>query len=286
MKISIGLPATIPGTPGQIILDWARKADAGPFAGLGVLDRIVYPNFEPLVTLAAVAAVTQRIRLMTTVLIAPLREAGLFAKQTASVDALSGGRLTLGLGVGTRDDDFRAAPADFHNRGKRFDDMLALMHRVWNGQPASDDVGPIGPPPAQSGGPEILIGGYSPAALQRLSKWGAGYIAGGSDPATAERLYKTAQETWKAAGRTGTPRFVGAFYYALGPNAARGADYLRHYYAFMGPTAEAIGSHLANTPEAVKAQIAAFAAAGVDELVAWPCVAELDQIDRLAELAP
>src|SRR5579864_3433650 len=113
MQIGIGHPGTIPGVKAQFILDWARRADAGPFSSLGSLDRLVYPNYDALITLTAAAAVTQRIRLMTTVLLAPLHNGGVLAKQAASLDAFSGGRLTLGLGIGGREDDSRAAPADF-----------------------------------------------------------------------------------------------------------------------------------------------------------------------------
>src|SRR5437763_10427600 len=112
MKIGIGHPGTIPGVKGQLILDWAKRADGGPFASLGSIDRLVYPNYDALITLTAAAAVTQRIRLMTTVLLAPLHNGALLAKQSASLDAFSGGRLTLGLGIGGREDDFRAAQVD------------------------------------------------------------------------------------------------------------------------------------------------------------------------------
>src|ERR671933_1535040 len=109
MDIGIGLPATIPGTRGPLILDWAKQADSGPFSSLAILDRLVYPNYEPLITLAAAAAVTDRVRLMPTVLLAPLRGAGVLAKQAATIDALSGGRLTFGLGVGASEEDLNLA---------------------------------------------------------------------------------------------------------------------------------------------------------------------------------
>ncbi len=193
--------------------------------------------------------------------------------------------LTLGLGVGGRADDFLAAPAGFQDRGKRFDAQLALMQRVWAGQPLSDAVGPVGPPPARPTGPEILIGGSSTAALSRLGRYGNGFIAGSADPPSAQRLFTAAQEVWQAAGRAGKPRFVGGLYYALGPDAAtRGGDYLRHYYRFLGPIADRIAANMLTSPAALQTQIQAFQAIGMDELIAWPCIAELNQVDRLAEI--
>ncbi len=138
MKIGIGLPAAIPNATSPLIRDWAELADKGPFSSLGIPDRLVYSgSFDPLITLAFVAAETQRIRLMTGVVLAPLYNAGILAKQAASLDVLSNGRLTLGLGVGWREEDFRAAPASFHDRGKRFDQQLELMTRIWSGQPSA-----------------------------------------------------------------------------------------------------------------------------------------------------
>ncbi len=285
MKIGIGLPATIPGTPGTLVLDWARKADEGPFSSLGIIDRVVYPNYEAMTTLAAAAGATRRIRFMTTVLLAPLRDTAILAKEAASLDALSGGRLTLGLGIGGRGDDFEACGVDVRTRGKRFDEQLAAMHRIWAGEPVSPTVGPIGPKPVQPGGPPILIGGYAPEAIQRVARWGAGFISGGVPAEMARQGYAVAEEAWKAAGRTGKPYFASGIYFALGADAAeRGGAYIRDYYAFMGPMADGVAAALPVTPEAVKSAIQTYQDAGVDELILWPTVAELDQVDRLADL--
>ena len=285
MQVGIGLPGTIPGVKGDFILDWAKLAEAGPFSSFGVLDRLVYPNYEPLITLAAVAGVTQRMRLMTTILIAPLRNTAILAKQAASVDAFSNGRLTLGLGVGRREDDFLAAQVPFHERGKRFDEQLATMNRIWSGQPLSNDVGPIGPSPVRQGGPELLIGGYSPEAIKRIGRWGNGYISGGGGPDAARQGHSLAAQAWRDAGRPGKPRLVGASYYGLGPNAAeKAAQYIRHYYAFTGPMADRIANSVPSTPDAVRSTIQAFSDVGVDELILWPTISDLNQVKLLAEL--
>jgi alkanesulfonate monooxygenase SsuD/methylene tetrahydromethanopterin reductase-like flavin-dependent oxidoreductase (luciferase family) len=286
MDIGIGLPATIPGTTGSLVLDWAKRADSGPFSSLGIIDRLVYPNYEPLVTLAAAGAVTERVRLMTTVLIAPLRQAGVLAKQAATIDALSEGRLTLGLGIGGREDDFRAAPASFHDRSRRFEEQLELMKRLWSGQPVSDEIGPVGPPPARPGGPELLIGAYSPIAIQRVGRWADGFISGGiPDPEQVRQLFDLAEESWRAEGREGKPRLVAALYYALGPNAAdRGAEYIRDYYSFFGPAADDMARSIPSSPETLDNLIRGLGEVGADEVICWPTIADLDQVDRLAEL--
>jgi alkanesulfonate monooxygenase SsuD/methylene tetrahydromethanopterin reductase-like flavin-dependent oxidoreductase (luciferase family) len=284
MKIGIGLPASIPGVTPTFLLEWARKAEERAFSSLGLLDRLVYPNFEPLITMAAASAVTTRIRLMTTVLLAPLRNAAILAKEAATLDAFSGGRLTLGLGVGAREDDFRAAAVPFHRRGKIFDEQLALMTRIWSGQPLAEDIGPVGPRPARPGGPEVLLGGYSPAAIRRLSRWGDGFIAGGSAPQQAGQFFRMAEQVWREAGRPGKPRLVGSVYYALGANPVERAEvYLGHYYAFAGTRGQQLARSMPSSPEAVRATAQTFAEAGADELMLWATIPELEQIDLLAE---
>jgi alkanesulfonate monooxygenase SsuD/methylene tetrahydromethanopterin reductase-like flavin-dependent oxidoreductase (luciferase family) len=125
MEIGIGMPNPVPGTPGRLLVDWARQAEEQGFSSLATIDRIAYPSYESLVTLAAAAAVTDRIGLITNILLAPTRNAILLAKEAASVDQLSGGRFSLGLGVGSRRDDFVAAERAFEERGRRFDEQRA-----------------------------------------------------------------------------------------------------------------------------------------------------------------
>jgi len=286
VEIGIGLPATIPWAKPSLNVAWAKRAEERGFSSLGIIDRIAYPNLEPLVTLAAAAAVTQRIRLMTTVLIAPTRRTGILAKQAASIDALSGGRLTLGLGIGGREDDFQDAPAPFKNRGKRFEAQLVALKQIWAGNPLPGARVPIGPKPVQPGGPPILLGGYSPSALERVGRFADGFISGGTAPDFARQLYSLAEQSWQAAGRPGKPRFVTSLYFGLGPDAAEeAANYIRDYYSFMGPAAENMARAIPSTPAALKAAIQGFEAIGADELIMWPCIPELDQVDLAADIA-
>ncbi|HEU4944439.1 MAG TPA: LLM class flavin-dependent oxidoreductase, partial [Solirubrobacterales bacterium] len=103
MDVAIGLPNAVPGTTGRQLVEWARRADARGFSSLGTIDRIAYENYEPLTALAAAAVVTERIGLCTSVLLGPLRPNAVeLAKQALSLQALSGGRFTLGIGLGGR----------------------------------------------------------------------------------------------------------------------------------------------------------------------------------------
>lgn len=280
MQIGIGLPNMIPGTSAPTILEWAHRADAGPFSTLATLDRLVYPNYEALMTLAAAAGVTTRIRLMTTVLIAPLHNPTLLAKQAATLDALSSRRLTLGLGVGGREDDYEVAKESFHSRGSRFEEQLNLMRRAWAGESPL----PMGRPSIRAGRPQVLIGGRGEAALRRVAQWD-GYIAGGGNGAeSAAQLYRLVEQAWQEAGRQGKPRLVCAVYFALGPDAhMRGDAYLQQYYAYMGPRAEQIAQRVVSTPEDLRSARDQYLAIGADELILWPCVADLDQLEVVVD---
>src|SRR5438034_5424991 len=169
MRIALGLTSRVSSTTGELMLEWVTRADSGPFSSVVVTDRVVSPALEPLAVLAIAAGASRRIRLMTSAVIGPTRETTLFARQAATIDVLSGGRLTLGIGIGVRENDYLATGFDFHRRGRRVEEQLPLLRRLWAGQPLSDVVGPIGPPPARRGGPELLIGGYVPAVARRIA---------------------------------------------------------------------------------------------------------------------
>lgn len=147
-----------------------------------------------------------------------------------------------------------------------------------------EGVAPMGPKPVRQGGPEVLIGGYTPKAVQRAAQWD-GYIAGGAGADQAAQLFGIVRQAWQEAGRQGSPRFVCATYFGLGENAAEGvAQYIGNYYAFLGPMAEQMASLVPSTPEALKAALRRFEEVGADELILWPCIPTLDQVDRLQEL--
>ncbi|MFD8039569.1 LLM class flavin-dependent oxidoreductase [Streptomyces bauhiniae] len=246
MNVGIGLPIGDPAA----LLTWARRADDGPFSTLGLLDRLVHDNPEPLVALALLAGATSRIRVQTEVLLAPLRDTALLAKQAATLDRMTGGRFVLGLGIGGRDDDHQVTGIDPRTRGRRLDEQMAVLRRLWSGAPYGDGVGPIGPAPVRPGGPEVLFGGFKPLALERVARWGDGFLAA-APPSWAGGLFDTVRGYWKQYGRAGEPRLVAQVNVALGPQAviddARSA--MHAYYAFTG-MADRMTAGMLTTPGA------------------------------------
>jgi alkanesulfonate monooxygenase SsuD/methylene tetrahydromethanopterin reductase-like flavin-dependent oxidoreductase (luciferase family) len=213
------------------------------------------------------------------VVIAPLRGQALLAKEAASLDALSGGRLTLGLALGARHEDYDVAGIDHRDRGRRFDEQLAHLREVW-------EDGRIGPRPCQPDGPELLVGGAGGSAFARMARYADGYVHGGGPPRAFASAASKAWAAWTDAGRPGRPRLWGQAYFALGgrPEADRGAAYLRDYYAFTGPFAERVAAGNLTSPQMVKDLVRGYEEAGCDHLVLLPTVAELTQLERLADV--
>ncbi len=290
MEIGIAFPKVVPANKGDLLVEWAIRADEGPFSSLAQIDRLVYGNHDVLIAMAAAAAVTKRVRLMPTVLIAPLRNAAIMAKQVASIDSISGGRFVLGLGVGSRPDDFVAAEAEMKARGRRFEEQIAAMRRVWAGEPLQEGVGPIGPNAAYGRGPELLIGGRSEAALRRSGRLGDGYIAGSAGSAPSNQAqevmsyFRVVEAAWRDEGKPGKPRLVAGLTCAWGEYAAaRTAHSVRSYYAFRGEAARTMEVKVPSTLKTMREAIRAYEEIGCDELVLEPGLADIEQIDRLAD---
>jgi alkanesulfonate monooxygenase SsuD/methylene tetrahydromethanopterin reductase-like flavin-dependent oxidoreductase (luciferase family) len=284
VEIGIGLPNTVPDTEGRTLIDWARHAEEAGFSTLGTIGRLVYPNYEELVALSAAAAVTSQIRLTTGVLLAPLyTNSALFAKQAASLDRLSGGRLVLGLGLGGREDDFAASGVSTQGRGRRLEEQIAMMKRVWSGEEFGY-AGAIGPEPARRGGPEIILGGATEATFDRVARIADGWIMGGGPPDMFAQAAAGVDKAWQEAGRAGRPRKLTLAYFGLGPEARSQAEgYLLHYYGWLGEIANMIAGGAAVSPEMVKSYVAAFEASGCDEIIFVPTASRLDQISLLAD---
>jgi alkanesulfonate monooxygenase SsuD/methylene tetrahydromethanopterin reductase-like flavin-dependent oxidoreductase (luciferase family) len=283
VKLGIGLPNTVPGTEGGEMRDWAMRAEAAGFSTLGTIDRLVYPNHEPLTALAYAAAVTERIGLMTSILLAPLRSnVVLLAKQAASVDVLSGGRLTLGMAVGGREDDFQASGLDFHARGRFFERQLEELQRLWNGEKVGF-AGGVGPQP-RAGRPELVIGGASAPSYRRAARFGSGWMMGGGTPDQFSERASQLEAAWAEAGRDEPPRKLALGYYALGPDAREQARrYITDYYAYLGDNALPFADSIPATPADVKGWTDAFADRGCDEFIFFPTASDPAQVELLAE---
>jgi alkanesulfonate monooxygenase SsuD/methylene tetrahydromethanopterin reductase-like flavin-dependent oxidoreductase (luciferase family) len=272
VRIGVGLPTTTPGYTGELVVRWAARAEELGFAGLGVLDRVAYDSLDPLMSLAAAAAVTTRIELITMVVIGPLRATAMLAKQAANVDALSAGRLTLGLSVGARAEDFGATGVETRGRGARFTDQLLGLRLAW-------EEGAV----AAASTPRMLVGGLSGEAYQRAARFADGYVHGGGPPRAFARAAEMARSAWSFLERPGEPALYAQGYFAVGDDDT-GARYLRDYYAFTGPFAERIAAGNLTTPHAVRDFVRGYADAGCDHLVLLPTVSDLEQLDRLAEV--
>jgi len=285
VKVGIGLPITIPGAEPEQVLEWARRGERAGFSTLGTLDRLVYPNYEPLVALGAVAAVTERIGLMTSVLLLPYRQnAAVVAKQAVTLQRLSNGRFTLGVGLGSRKDDYTASGLSTKGRGRRFDEMLDQIRRLFDGEQVGD-AGGVGPDVSDNP-PPLIVGGTADAAFRRAAQYGEGWMLGGGPPERFPGFVEKLTAAWRERGRDAEPRKLALQYFALGddPEADTRAS-IGHYYASAGAYAETVVAATAKGEDQVRERIRQFEDAGADELILFPTSPDPDQVDRLASVA-
>ena len=279
------LPTMVPHTRAQT-LAWCRGVDEGPWSSLAVPDRITYPSHALTVELAAAAALTGRVRLWTTIVILPIRDAVLTAKELASVDVLADGRLTVGVGVGGREDDYRAVGSSFARRWDRLDEGVARLRAVWRGEPPFEGADPVGPLPVQPGGPPLIAGSMGPRSIARAARWAAGVDGTwtlDADEATMRAAFDAIDAAWETAGRREAPHKSSSIWYALGPDAeARLRGYARDYMRIFGDdtAAWAAGAVTCHSPDTLRRAVDSARAAGADEFFLVPTTGDSAELDR------
>jgi alkanesulfonate monooxygenase SsuD/methylene tetrahydromethanopterin reductase-like flavin-dependent oxidoreductase (luciferase family) len=288
VNIGLNLPVMAPGLDRDLLHAWCRGIDEGPFSSLAVGERINYPNPEITVTLSAAAAWTTRVPLFYNVLVLPMHPAARAAKQIATLDVLSQGRVVLGVGVGAREDDYAAVGAPWRRRLGTLEQQVAELRRLWAGGLASGASDPIDPKPVQPGGPKILMGALFPRAITRAAHFADGILGFSFTLARAELDYAFdgARAAWKAAGRTDPPRLVTGCWFALGAGGRAQMDaYLGRYLSFLGPSArDMIGLVPTVDAQALKDAVARARDAGADEIVLAPTTLDPSEIARVEDL--
>jgi alkanesulfonate monooxygenase SsuD/methylene tetrahydromethanopterin reductase-like flavin-dependent oxidoreductase (luciferase family) len=267
------------------LLEWFRRVDRGPFATLATGERELWPQIEQHAFLSAAAAVTERVKIMSHVMVVPMHPPVLLAKRLASIDVISGGRFVLGAGTGGRTDDYYAAGSSFDNRWRRLDESVAIMKRVWAGEPPWDgatDV--VGPMPAQIGGPPVYTSASGEKGLARAAKWADGWQAAimTVDPQTLKAEVERHLAAWDVAGRTERPYLMNSLWFALGPDAEpRLGDAAAHYFGLPPGSSTPLGSLPVYSADGVKMAVDNCEAAGFDELMFIPVTDDLHQLDEL-----
>jgi alkanesulfonate monooxygenase SsuD/methylene tetrahydromethanopterin reductase-like flavin-dependent oxidoreductase (luciferase family) len=284
MKIGMTLPTMARGYTRDTTVAWCRQIEAGPYASLSAGERITYRNQEQLVILSAAAALTERVRIIATIVILPMHPVPLVAKQAATLDVLSAGRFTLGLGVGGRAHDYQAAGMPFDRRLPRLDESVAAIRRLWAGEAPFEGADPVGPAVVQSGGPPLWCSSFGPKSLARGSRWADGYagFTVGGDRAELETTAATVRQAWQDSGRTVAPYLMGGGWFSLGPDASeRHRAYVEEYVridpsmSFMADVATIVGEdHLRSTLDNAEA-------AGYDEFMLVPTTVDLAELERV-----
>jgi alkanesulfonate monooxygenase SsuD/methylene tetrahydromethanopterin reductase-like flavin-dependent oxidoreductase (luciferase family) len=289
MEIGIALPQMAPGYGPGTTVAWARGADDGPFASISAGERVTFSNPEMVASLAAAAAVTTRVRIFANLWVLPPLSMAMVAQQVNTLDQLSAGRLSLAVGVGAREDDYRALGSPFTDRHARLDEQVGELRRLLAGEPPFPCAEPIGPPPTRPDGPELLSGAMGPKAMRRAAAWADG-ISAFSLSGRAEEIAATnarAERCWAEAGRP-APRKVSGTFFALGVEDAEATlhGFAARYLGFLGAElADAVAADVRTcTPDALREVLDGAEAAGCDEFVLVPGTVDLRALDAVSEV--
>lgn len=290
MNIGICLPYMKAGLTRDDYLAWFKAVEAGPFHAVSCGERVHGPTYDMRVILSAAAAVTDRVELTPTLYVLPMHSATRVAKELATLDILSGGRLQkVCVGYGGRDKDYAAVGATFKGRYGRMDRQVEEMRKVWRGEEIIEGGGAIGPEMLSPNGPMLLAGAMGPKSIARCAQWADGLYAwsGNGEQHELENTFAMADNAWDAAGRDAVPYRMGGFWYTLVDDGQQKLyDYVYEYLAIAGPeiaTMMAESVHR-SSPDAVLQAIDNAEAAGCEELFMVPATADLAEVERLIEL--
>jgi alkanesulfonate monooxygenase SsuD/methylene tetrahydromethanopterin reductase-like flavin-dependent oxidoreductase (luciferase family) len=282
MKIGIGLPNHCAGVPGSLIIEWARRAEQCGFESVTTIDRLIYPSLDSIVTLALAAGATTDLALVTNILLAPLYPPVLLAKQLASLADATGSRLAIGIGVGSREDDYSAMGLDYARRGRLLDEQVPVMRRAWRGEAVGGES-PLCPAPVDI---PLLFGGRSDATIRRATTVGDGWVAGALREYPWQSAFADRVRTgWRDAGRPGQPQIQASVNFALGDDDVirAGRSHLSRYYGFKPEYAQLNVDDMIATPTDALDTVRAYRDLGFNRLLFHPTVADLGQVDRLAD---
>jgi alkanesulfonate monooxygenase SsuD/methylene tetrahydromethanopterin reductase-like flavin-dependent oxidoreductase (luciferase family) len=289
LEIGICMPYMERGYSRATTLEWCRRIDAGPFSSLACGERITSYTQDMRIVLAAAAALTSRVRILPSLYVLPMHPPALAAKEIATLDVLSGGRVTVTVGIGGRESDYRALGVPFERRYARLEEGVAAMRRIWAGEPPCAGADPVGPRPVQPGGPPILAGAMGSKAIRRAAAWADGIYGWSMDSSAApvKQHFDVARAAWRAANRSGRPRLVTGFWFSLADGAQ--AKLERYVYEYLlvageGAARAAAGAMKASSPDAIRAALDAIEAEGADECLLVPATLEIGEVERAAEL--
>lgn len=288
MQVGMTLPVMEPGLDASILQTWSRQIDEGPYSSLCFGERMAFDNPHALTLLGAVSAWTSRVRISTTVLVPQLHDPVSLAKSLATADMLCGGRLSVGVGIGGREEDYAAVGASESIRTmQQTADRVAIMRRVWAGEKVTPAVRPVGPPPVQPGGPEVLVGTLGPKTIRHAAGWADG-LAGFAPEVEVEAIgtvFDQARTAWQDAGRT-PPRLTTSFWFAVGDEPrAQVRRHLLHYMNWLPRDfvdAFAGTAGFAGTVTELKDVLSRLEDLGADEVQLVPTSADLDQVEQIA----
>ena len=287
------MPVMEPDLDRGTLKAWAQLVDGGAFSSLCWGERIAFDNPESLTLLGALAAWTDRVRLVTTVVVPQLHDPVMLAKQLATGDLLCGGRLTVGIGVGGRHEDYHAVGADPATQTMRqMAERVAVMKRVWAGEKITDSTLPVGPPPVQAGGPQLVVGTIGPKTVRSAAAWAEG-LAGITldlDLDKESALFDVARQAWQEADKP-APHLATSFWFALGDGDEPRAQVHRHLRRYMNwipaevVDAMAPTTGWAGTDDELRTVLGRFAEIGADEVHLIPTSSDIDQVRRVAAIA-